>query len=325
MHSRDRRDTSASMTDIVTLTINPAIDISTSVERVAPSRKLRCKPPQRDPGGGGINVARVVKRLGGDVAAIYPEGGATGRLLLRMVEAGGVRSLTIEVAEETRVDFTVLEEDSDQQYRFVFPGARLLEAEWRQCLDALASFPDRPKYVVASGSLPAGIPEDFYATAARIAKNSGAKFVLDTSGPALAAALRENVHLIKPNLRELCELTRKKLENEAAWLEACRNLVQAGRAEIVALTLGQRGALLVSRDQALRTEGLPIKPVSAVGAGDSFLGAMVWRLAAGGSLEDAFRYGIAAGSAALITPGTGLCRREDVERLYSRVTVKAVA
>ena len=111
------------MTDIVTLTINPAIDISTSVDRVAPIRKLRCKPPQRDPGGGGINVARVVKRLGGNVAAIFPEGGTTGRLLLRMVEAEGVRSLTIEVAEETRVDFTVLEEDSDQQYRFVFPGA----------------------------------------------------------------------------------------------------------------------------------------------------------------------------------------------------------
>ena len=148
--------------------------------------------------------------------------------------------------------------------------------------------------------------------------------MLDTSGPALEAALGENVHLIKPNLRELCELTRKKLENEAAWLKACRTLVLSGRAEIVALTLGHRGALLVTRDQALRTEGLPIKPVSAVGAGDSFLGAMVWRLAAGGSLEDAFRYGIAAGSAALLAPGTELCRREDVARLYPQVTVKAV-
>jgi 6-phosphofructokinase 2 len=310
------------MTDIVTLTINPAIDISTSVDRVAPDRKLRCEPPRRDPGGGGINVARVIKRLGGNVTAIYTEGGDTGRLLRRLVDAEGIPSLTIRVQEETRFDFTVVEDDTEQHYRFVLPGPHLTETDWQNCLDALASFGERPGYVVASGSLAPGAPTDFYARLARVAKEKGAKFVLDTSGPPLVAAFEEGVHLVKPNLRELRELTGAKLKEDAELIDACRKVVQAGRAEIVTVTLGQRGAFLTTADRVLRADAVPVVEVSAVGAGDSFLGALVWRLAAGAPIEEAFRYGIAAGSAALLTPGTELSRREDIERLYPQVTVK---
>ena len=312
------------MTDIVALCMNPSIDISTSVERVLPIRKLRCTAAKRNSGGGGINVARVVRRLGADVTAVYPTGGLTGQLLRRLVDQEGVQSLTVNAAEETREDFTVLEEATDRQYRFVLPGPQLAAREWRECLDALASFRGKTRFVVASGSLPPGVPEDFYGRVARMARDIGAKVILDTSGPPLQAALKEGVYLIKPNLHELSELGHTPLEGQGAWVEASRSLVSGGGAEIVALTLGDKGALLVTRDQAWRAQALPIKPVSAVGAGDSFLGGMVWSLVYGRGLATAFRYANAAGSAAVLAAGTELCRPEDVERLFGEVAVQTI-
>ena len=312
------------MTDIVALCMNPSIDISTSVENVRPIRKLRCTAAKRDPGGGAVNVSRVVRRLGAAVTAIYPMGGNTGRLLRYLVDQEGIESLTIQAAEETREDFTVLENGTGYQFRFVLPGPHLSEREWRECLDVFASSAGQSKFLIASGSLPPGVPDDYYAQVARIAKNTGVKLILDTFGPPLEAALKEGVYLIKPNLHELRELVRAPLEDQEAWVEASRRLVQTGAAEIVALTLADKGALLVARDQAWRAQALHIKPVSAVGAGDSFLGGMVWSLVSGHGLETAFRYGNAAGSAAVLAPGTELCRPEDVERLYGEVVVQTI-
>jgi 6-phosphofructokinase 2 len=312
------------MADIVTFTMNPSIDMSTSVDRVAPIEKLRGATAHRDPGGGGINVARVAIRLGADVKALCAAGGVTGELLRRLIEREGIPNVVVHVSEETRESFTVFENATGYEYRFVLPGPQLREEEWRQCLGALADLEDKPRFVVASGSLSPGAPSDFYGHSARIARKRGAKFLLDTSGAPLATALEEGVFLIKPNLRELRELTGVPLDEERAWVRACRRLTEAGRAEVVALTLGDRGALLVVRDQAWRAPALPIKPLSAVGAGDSFLGAMVWGLAQGRSIDEAFRYGVAAGSAALLSSGTGLCRRDDVERLYPDVVLQRI-
>jgi 6-phosphofructokinase 2 len=284
-----------------------------------PTRKLRCGAARRDAGGGGINVARVVRRLGSEAAAIYPAGGASGRLLESLVGREGVRSVAIAVAEETREDFTVLEQKSGNQFRFVLPGAPLAEPEWHACLDALKAVEKLPPFVVGSGSLPPGAPDDFYARAARIAKAGGARMVVDTSGNALAAALKEGVYLVKPNLRELHELTQARLGDQAQQISACRDLIASGAAEVVTLTLGADGALLVTRDGAHLARAPHITPVSAVGAGDSFVGGMVWRLAAGGGIVDAFRYGVAAGSAAVLNPGTELCHAGDVARLFEQI------
>jgi 6-phosphofructokinase 2 len=309
---------------IVTFTPNPAVDVSTSVERIMPTHKLRCSAARRDPGGGGINVARVVTRLGSEATAIYPRGGATGQLLARLVEREGIASETSEIAEETREDFSVHEETSGKQFRFVLPGPTLGEPEWRACLDKLGALANRPDFVVASGSLPPGVPPDFYARACRIAKSGKAKFVLDTSGPALSAALTEGVYLIKPNLRELSEFVGERLDDESAWVRACVGLVKSRQTEIVALTLGHRGALLVGRERVLRAEALPITAVSSVGAGDSFLGALVQSLAAGFDLEQAFRLAVAAGSSAVLNSGTELAHAEDTRRLAGAVVVRAV-
>ncbi|KAB2939575.1 MAG: 1-phosphofructokinase family hexose kinase [Hyphomicrobium sp.] len=310
------------MARILTLTLSPAIDVSTSVEHLVPVHKLRCGPVRRDPGGGGVNVARVIHRLGGDVAAVYPAGGLTGALLHKLADAEGVRSHAVPIAEETREDFTVVEEASRQEYRFVLPAPQLSEGEWRACLGAVVGAEERPEFIVASGSLPPGVPADFFRVLAKTAKERGTKLVLDSTKPALMAALEEGIHLIKPNLREFRELTDEPLMSRREWIDAARRLIATQGVAHIALTLGDRGALLITREEAWFGEGLSVKAVSSVGAGDSFLGAMVWALSAGHSLPDALRYGIAAGSAAVLAPGTSLCSAHDVKRLLQEVEVE---
>lgn len=309
------------MARILTLTLNPAIDVSTSVEQLVPIHKLRCGPARRDPGGGGINVARVIHRLGGDVAAIYPVGGLIGSLLEKLTRGEGVCSRSVPVADETREDFRVLDEASDREYRFVLPGSRLRDDEWRACLEAVLPADERPEFIVASGSMPPGVPSELFATLSKEAKERGIKLVLDSTKLAVQAAFGAGLHLIKPNLREFRELMDEPLISKQEWIEAARRLIAAGRVERVALTLGHRGALVVAREEAWFADGLPVKPVSSVGAGDSFLGAMVWALSTGQSLPEALRYGIAAGSAAVLAHGTGLSRVDDIERLRPLVKV----
>jgi 6-phosphofructokinase 2 len=311
--------------EIVTVTINPAIDIFVNVGRVEPTRKMRCSPPKRDPGGGGINVARVAHRLGAGVLPIYPIGGQIGKLLHRLVEREGITSLVTPSHVETRENFTAFEEETGEQYRFVLPGSRLHPAEWEAVLDRLASLTERPKIVVASGSVPPGVPEDFFARVARHAKTHGARAVIDTSGAALAAALDEGVSVIKPNLLELAEYVGASLERDEDRIAACRKLTADKRTEMVALTLGEQGALLVTADRAWRALPLKIETVSTVGAGDSFLGGLVAALAVNKPLPDAFRVAVAAASSAVHTPGTGLCQPDDVERLLPDVQIMEIA
>jgi 6-phosphofructokinase 2 len=288
-------------------------------------RKLRCAAPRFFPGGGGVNVARVAVRFGAEVELIYPTGGATGQLLRRMIDREGIPNLAIDLSEETREDFTVLEEATGAEYRFVLPGPQFSDREWRLCLEAIENLPARPVFIVASGSLPPGVPTDFYSRIARIASNAGARFVLDTSGEALKAALQAGVFLVKPNLRELGELMRIDAEDDASLVAASKQLIGAGHAEVVALTLGDFGALLTTRDNAWRAHAPQIDFVSAVGAGDSFLGALLWALVSERSMPDALKYAVAAGAAAVQSPGTALCERDDVERLLPAVKIETFA
>lgn len=306
---------------VLAVALNPSIDVSTSTERVTHEHKLRCGEALRDPGGGGVNVARVLRRLGAECRLLYPAGGVLGALLRRLIEAEGIESVAMDISRETRESLTVLEGSSGREFRFVLPGPELARREWESCLERVSGFDPPPAYVVASGSLPPGVPDDFYARLARLVRDRGGRMVLDASGHALGAALEEGVYLVKPNLRELRELTHQPLEYEDDWTAAAEALVGSGKAEIVALSLGHRGALLTTRGTRLRAPALPVKIGSTVGAGDSFVAAMLWRLAAGGSLEDAFRCGIAGGTAALLSPGTSLAHKRDIERLVPEVEI----
>ncbi|HUD50076.1 1-phosphofructokinase family hexose kinase [Parvibaculum sp.] len=310
---------------IATLTMNPAIDTSTSVAEVMPVHKLRCAAGRRDPGGGGINVARVLRRFGHAATAIYVVGGITGKLLRKLVEGEGIESRIIEADEETREDFTVLEERSGNQFRFVLPGPALSETVCSAALDTISALHPAPEYIVASGSLPQGVPADFYARVVSAGRQVGSRVVVDTSGAALSGALATCPFMVKPSLRELRELTGEELGEEVSMVAAARRLIAEGQTEAVALTLGGEGAVLVTGDGAWRANAPHVEMRSAVGAGDSFVGGMVGALASGDDWEEAFRRGIAAGSAALLSPGTELCRPEDAERLFVEVKTRKIA
>lgn len=307
---------------ILTITLNPAVDVATSVERLVESHKMRCTHAQRDPGGGGINVARVIRRLSGnasDCIALYLAGGATGQMLRELLDAEHVAGVCIEIADETRENFSVRETSTGREYRFVLPGPTVTAREWQACAHYLASLDPAPRYLVLSGSLPPGLPADAWAQLAKAAKARDTRVVVDTSGPALAAALDAGVYLVKPSLGELRTLTGRPLATEPEWREAAQQLVREGRAQMVALTLGERGALLVTQDRTLSAAALDVPVSSSIGAGDSFLGAMVWALNRQAGLDDAFRYALAAASATLLTSGTRLCSAEEVERMAAEM------
>lgn len=302
------------MKAIVTLTLNPSVDGASEAEVVRPIHKIRTSDERYDPGGGGINVARVVQELGGPPVAIYLAGGATGGVLDDLLDAAAIPRRRVTIQDHTRISHAVYERSSGQEYRFVPAGPLVRESEWRAFLASLEDLDC--DYLVASGSLPRGIPDDLYATVAGLARRKNAKLVLDTSGSALRAGLARGVHLVKPSLGELETLVDRKLRDPASQEVAARELVGSGAAELVAVTMGRDGALLATREGTLRLAAPDVVAKSAVGAGDSFVAAMTLALAQGRDPGDAFAHGMAAGAAAVLSAGTGLCRREDVERLY---------
>jgi 6-phosphofructokinase 2 len=305
------------MKRIVTLTLNPAIDGAAEAEDVRPIHKIRTWAERYDPGGGGINVARVITELGGSALAIYLSGGATGPILDQLVQAAGIESRRIPIGGHTRVSHTVHERSTGLEYRFVPEGPTLAADEWQGCVSALEEIDC--DYLVASGSLPRGVPSDFYVRVGYIARQKGARLVLDTSGGALREATRQGVFLIKPSLGELESLIGRTLPDPEDQDAAVQDLIASGAAEIVALTLGRDGAALAIRGKCIRIPGAKVVPKSAVGAGDSFLAAMTLGLAEGRPTEVAFALGMAAGTATVMTAGTELCRRADVERIYDAI------
>jgi 6-phosphofructokinase 2 len=307
------------MKKIAALCMKPSIDISTSVGTVVSGLKLRCKMPKREPGGGGINVSRAITKLGGKAEVLFPVGGTTGSLLMKLLKKENVGYTPIPIENMVPESLMVLEESSGKQYRFNFPGASVKENEWKNCLDMISRLSPKPDFVVASGSLPPGVPDDFYARAAREAKALGAKFVLDTHGPALIEAAREGVYLIKANMKEFQDVSGQDIEDETHFRELARKKILEKNCEIFVVSLGAAGAILVSKEGIDRFCA-PLVPIrSRVGAGDSMVAGMVMKLAQDYSLREAMLFGIASGSAAVITPGTELCRREDAERLFRQL------
>jgi 6-phosphofructokinase 2 len=315
----------AAVAAIVTVTVNPCIDESAEVDRVVPDRKLRCSPPHYEPGGGGINVARAVRRLGGEALAIYPAGGAAGDLLSALLDREGLAHRPLPIAGWTRENLNVREESTGHQYRFVLPGPQLSAAEQDALVEEIEGLRPFPAYLVASGSLPPGVPADFLARLARLTRERGGRVVLDASGEAARRALAEGVYLVKPSLREFQQLTGLADAEESHLVAECGRWIGSGRCEVVVLSLGAAGVLWVTADASERLLSPTVPVRSTVGAGDSMLAGIVLRLQQGAGLRDAVRFGIAAGAATVMNPGTELCRRPDVERLYAQMVATAAA
>ena len=307
------------MKRVTTLTVNPAIDKSTRVEQVMPEKKLRCERPRREPGGGGVNVSRAIQRLGGTSMLLYLGGGPTGDILEHLLAGEGVAARKIPIRGWTRENLVVFEERSGQQFRFGMPGPEVRPEEWQECLEVLGGVDVAPDYLVASGSLAPGLPDDFYRRVAGVVVKAGSRLVVDTSGQALRELAGAEVFLIKPNIRELQDLAGRELVDEKSQVDAARQAIDHGFCSVVALSLERGGALAITADETVRVLAPTVPIRSKVGAGDSMVAGMVLAFARGMDLGDALRFGVAAGAAAVMTDGSELCRREDTERLYEEL------
>jgi 6-phosphofructokinase 2 len=307
------------MNNIATLTMNPAIDVNTSVDNVAAERKLRCSDPSREPGGGGINVSRAIRILGGESIALYTCGGLTGQMYQKLLNNEGLNHKPIPIKGGTRENIIVFEESSALQYRLCMPGPILTNDELKVSLSHLSSLDPKPDFVVVSGSLTPSAPKNFYAQVARVAKQLGSKVIVDTQGDPFRLALEEGLFLVKPNIRELSQLDDHAIDDEKQIEDMAKKIVRHKWSEVVVVSLGAAGALLVTVDKCQYVRPPAVPTISKVGAGDSMVAGIVLKLAQGKTIQDAVCFGVAAGTAAVMTPGTELCRREDTERLFDEM------
>lgn len=306
--------------NILSVTPNPTIDKSSSIERVAPEIKLRCERSRYEPGGGGVNVARVLNRLDQPNGLLYPAGGPHGSFLQELLSKEGLTHEPVEIGGITRESFMVRETSSGQQYRFSHPGPELQTEEWSTYRERIETFLEEgTSYVVGSGSLPPGVPEDGYATIGEQVQEYGSRFVLDTAGQFLSEGIQGRPFLIKPNIRELGQLVDRELENEGEIVRVARSLVDEGPVDNVVVSIGAGGAYLMTAESEYRYRAPTVKIDSKVGAGDSMVAGIVYGLLETDTVRDAVRYGVAAGTAAVMTPGTELCHAEDVRDLYEKV------
>ena len=307
------------MHDIITITLNPALDKSTYADRVQPEKKIRCRTPFFEPGGGGINVSRAIKKLGGDSCAWFLSGGSSGEKLCSLLKEEEIDYKSLKIKNWTRENLMVMEENTGNQFRFGMPGPEVTEAEWKQCIEKLEGIPEAelPRYVVASGSLPPGVPDDFYLQLAKMAHRRGFRLIVDTSGEALLKAAGEGVYLLKPNLLEFAALVGKEEVSALEQEQIAQQILAEGKCEVLVVSLGPRGAMVASKENGISYILSPaVRQKSAVGAGDSMVGGMVMSLLEGKSLDHVVRYGVAAGTAATMTPGSELCKKEDTEKIY---------
>ncbi len=301
------------MKPILTLTLNPAVDIACATAEVVPQHKLRTHGDRMDPGGGGVNVSRVLHELGAPTRAVVLTGGVFGRHLETLIAAEGVDCVPVPIAGTTRIAMTVHDERNGQEYRFVGEGPVISEPEIHAALATLAA--QDSDWLVISGSLPRGMAPELLGRVVRHAHACGHQVVVDTSGPALRAALGPGLALIKPSLREFEDLVGRKLPTAAAQDDAALALVHEGAAQRVAVSLAGEGALLATRDGVVRRPAIPVKAVGTVGAGDSFLAALVLSLARGEAPAEALAWGLAAGAAAVMATGTARPQRATIEAL----------
>ena len=302
---------------ILTVTLNPCIDKSSVTETFKPEAKLRCAEVLNEAGGGGINVSKALQKLDTATVALFPAGGHNGAMLQDLLQQQQLRFHAVDTHVETRESWIILESSTNAQYRFGFPGKKVEPAAIETLIDTIRSF--SPSFVVASGSLPPGLPDYFYGLIAKTANAAGAKCIIDTSGPALQAVKGKNAYLIKPNISELCKMLGiDHLENNEVD-DAARQAVKDGFAEVLAVSMGPDGAWIVSKDEKHFAAAPQVEKRSTVGAGDSMVAGITYQLQKGLSLKEAVQFGVACGSAATMNHGSQLFNAEDAMRLYDEI------
>lgn len=304
------------MNKIITITLNPAIDKTTSTDKIVPEKKLRCVHPAYEPGGGGINVSRALQHLGCESLAMYFSGGFNGIFFNNLLDKENIKSLIVAVKGHTRTNLIVVEKSTGLQFRFGMESQPVEEGEWKLFLEKLEAQNDF-EYVVASGSLPEGVPLDFFGRVSAIVKKKNAKLIVDTSGEALKQAIREGVFMIKPNWGELSFLYGKEELQKDEIVAAAQSIIKNKGCEVMVVSMGKDGAMLITVNEYWHVVPPNITIKSTVGAGDSMVAGMVYALSKGFGWKDVLRYGVSCGTAATMNEGTALCKKEDVERLFA--------
>ncbi len=303
--------------DIVTLTINPALDKSANFSGLIPEQKIRCETPQYDAGGGGINVSKAIHRLNGASLCVFTSGGPIGIMLQECLEKEKITTKIIPIQNWTRENFIAFDSATKLQYRFGFPGSALSVKELEQIKETIINL--KPKFLVLSGSLNEGISSDFYQTICKLFLNSETKIIVDTSGEALNKVLETGVYLIKPNIGELAKLMNVERLEENEVPIAAQKIINDGSAEIVVVSLGPNGAFLVTKDETHFVAAPTVVKKSTVGAGDSMVGGMVWALSQNKPVKEVLQWGVSCGTAATMNEGTQLFKLEDALKLFDNL------
>ncbi len=306
------------MPTIVTITLNPALDKSISVPELVPEKKLRALSAKVEPGGGGINISRALKKLGVASEAIFLSGGYTGKNLEALLQKEQVAFTAISILADTRENFVVFDEDKQLQYRFGMQGEAVTDKELESLMQTLATLSDT-SYLVVSGSLPPGTSIIVFHQIAEVAKKINAKLIVDSSGDGLKAAVKEGLFLIKPNLGELATLVGKEWIDYSEIVSTARQVIASGACEAMAVSMGADGAMLITATEQYQAVAPKAPVLSTVGAGDSMLAGILAGISKGWTWEKVLQYGVAAGSAATLHKGTELCRIEDTERIFAQM------
>lgn len=310
---------------ILTVTLNPALDLSTAAAEVVPELKLRCEKPVADPGGGGINVSRAIRIMGGQSTALVALGGGTGIRMARLLKAEQIDLMQLTAPGETRQSLAVVDRASDQQFRFIMPGPEWHKTHVADAMAAIAEAARAGGWVILSGSNPPGVPEGFAQMLAVRLKDSAARLVVDTSGEALRtiAGSSTPVDVLRMDSHEAEELAGRPLTERADSAAFAAALVRDGAARMVVVARGADGSVVADGHGAWHAEAAKVPVSSKVGAGDSFVAGFVLALSRHLTVDDALAHGTAAAAAAVMTPATELCRAQDVRRLYdSRVVTR---
>ena len=312
-------------TPIVTLTLNPAPDLSSEVAALISDTKLRCTAPLLDPGGGGLNVSRAIAAMGGESLALVALGGLTGDKLAGLIRDEGVPFLSMSAPGESRQSLTVTETSTGRQYRFMLPGPVWSVPDQERVFALLRASARPGAFGVISGSQPPGVPVDFPASLAQAMP--GLQVVLDTSGPALAQAVAHpiaDLAILRMDGDEADTLAGHKLVTRSDTADFAAGLVARGVARTVVVARGADGSIQVDKDRRIFAKAAKVKVKSTVGAGDSFVAGLLLSLARGEPPETALAWGTAAASAAVMTDATQLCKSDDVLRLLPECVITQI-
>jgi len=306
---------------IATVTLNPSLDKTVSVEGLVVDEANRWTSLRRDPGGKGINVSRVIHELGGETIAYGFIGGFDGEALKHLLRQQGVPFDFTPIKGEIRSNFIITDSETRRQTRIDAPGPNISRDELRKLIDKITRIKSKPDFLVLAGSVPPGVPADIYRQLIEKAKENGIKTVLDSDNKWLKEGIKAKPNVIKPNVHEAEELLEIQLRDEVSIIEAVKALVSKG-IEVAAISRGKDGLIVATKEKVLKVTSPQVEVRSTVGAGDSAIAGLVLKLSQGHRIEKASQWAAAAGTAATFTPGTELCRREDVERLLPQVKVE---